>query len=300
MSAAFYGKSNYSDPMQRPNLMSKNGKSKQVSTKVSSSSTALQRALNTTGKQSNFMRQMNKPLLMNQVKEETLDAFLQLVDQERLIEQSKIQLITHTDFNLFDAFKIFDDLGRGSLTLPELYNGIVHKLGIVPSQDEIELFFTRYDRDRDGRLRFTEFCDAFVPLEPHYAQMINSRHSISRSNVFAGAMPEHLFIPITIMDFKEIWRTHFRVEVLAEELRHRLNQNPLFNLENAFEVCDLNGSGEVTHQEIRRLIESRGLFISDKEAKSLMDKFDKGNRGTINKHEFISELRPRSPARRRY
>lgn len=98
-----------------------------------------------------------------------LDAFLQLIDQERLIEQSKIQLIMHTDFNLFDAFKILDDMGRGSLTIAELYNGMVNKLGIVPSQDEIELFFHRYDKDRDGRLRFTEFCDAFVPLEIHYA-----------------------------------------------------------------------------------------------------------------------------------
>lgn len=76
---------------------------------------------------------MNKPLLMNQVKEELLDAFLQLIDQERLIESSKIQLVMHSDFNLFDSFKIFDDMGRGSLTLPELYNGIVNKLGIVPS-----------------------------------------------------------------------------------------------------------------------------------------------------------------------
>jgi Ca2+-binding EF-hand superfamily protein len=63
-------------------------------------------------------------------------------------------------------------------------------------------------------------------------------------------------------------------------------------------VCDLNNSGEVTHQEIRRLIESRGLFVSDKEARSLMDKFDKGKRGTINKHEFLQELVPRSPKKR--
>jgi hypothetical protein len=134
-----------------------------------------------------------------------------------------MQLIMHPDFNLFDAFKVFDDMGRGSLTLQELYNGIVNKLGIVPTQVEIELFFHRYDKDRDGRLRFSEFCDAFVPMEPHYADMINARHSMNRTSVFSGAMPEHLFVPITVMDFKELWRTHFRVEVLAEDLRHKLS-----------------------------------------------------------------------------
>ena len=75
----------------------------------------------------------------------------------------------------------------------------------------------------DGRLRFTEFCDAFIPLEHHYADMINNRHSINRSSVFAGARLEHMFVPLTIMDLKEIWRTHFRVEVLAEDLRRRLS-----------------------------------------------------------------------------
>ena len=244
--SAFYGKSKYSDPMQRPNISNPKSASKKTRNDffVKSDSKAMKNALSNS--KSNFMKKMNKPLLMNQVKEDILDAFLALIDQERLIESSKIQLIMHTDFNLFDAFKIFDDMGRGSLTLQELYNGLVHKLGILPSQDEIELFFHRYDKDRDGRIRFAEFCDAFVPLDHHYASMINARHSMSRSNVFAGAMPEHLFVPLTVMDFKELWKTHFRVEVLAEDVRMRLYANPLFNLENAFEVCDVNKSGEVT------------------------------------------------------
>ena len=54
------------------------------------------------------MKKMNKPLIMNQVKEDLLDTFMQLIDQERLIEQTKIQLVQHSDFNLYDAFRIFD------------------------------------------------------------------------------------------------------------------------------------------------------------------------------------------------
>ena len=57
------------------------------------------------------MKNINKPLIMNQVKEDLLDAFMQLIDQERLIEQAKINLGMHTDFNLFDSFKIFDVMG---------------------------------------------------------------------------------------------------------------------------------------------------------------------------------------------
>jgi hypothetical protein len=56
--------------------MSKKKSSNKVSTNLGSNNKALQKALYSGGKTSNFMKKMNKPLLMNQVKEEMLDAFL--------------------------------------------------------------------------------------------------------------------------------------------------------------------------------------------------------------------------------
>ena len=85
------------------------------------------------------------------------------------------------------------------------------------------------------------------------------------------------------MDFKELIRTHFRVEIQAEDLRQKLECNPVFNLSNAFEICDVNNTGEITHDEIRHLISTRGFFVSDKDAMSLIDKFDKSKRGSITK-----------------
>lgn len=87
------------------------------------------------------MRKANKPLIKNQIKEDLLSTFMQVVEQERLIEQAKITLASHADFNLFDAFRIFDQLGRGCLTCAELFNGLINQLGLLPSQDELDLFF---------------------------------------------------------------------------------------------------------------------------------------------------------------
>jgi hypothetical protein len=56
------------------------------------------------------------------------------------------------------------------------------------------------------------------------------------------------------MDFKELWRTHFRVELLAEELRLKLEKNPIFNLVEAFNVCDIRKQGEVTADDLMILI----------------------------------------------
>ena len=103
-----------------------------------------------------------------------------------------------------------------------------------------------------------------------------------------------MFIPVTLLDFKEIWRTHFRVELLAEEVRQRLAQNPIFTLKNAFEVLDFRGCGEISIVDIQRLVKQRGMFISEKEADSLLIRFSRGSgRNAFGQHEFIAELVPR-------
>ena len=40
-----------------------------------------------------------------------------------------------------------------------------------------------------------------------------------RQGAFHDMRPEDVFVPLTLLDFKELWRTHFRIEVLAEDLR---------------------------------------------------------------------------------
>lgn len=138
-----------------------------------------------------------------------------------------------------------------------------------------------------------------MPLDPNYADVVHNRESLHRLASYQGANPDRVFVPLTLLDFLELWRTHFRVELLAEDLRLSLEANPLFSLVNAFEICDLNKDGEVTKGEIRQLIESRGFFLTEKEATSLMDKFDKGKHGSITQAEFLQEMVPKSPGKRK-
>ena len=107
----------YSNPGDRPhhNAVQKVARSL-INTRLSSTNPALLKALNPGGKQSAFMKNLNKPMIKNQIQNDLLDIFMQLIDQERLIEQSKINLAHHADFNTFDMFRVFDNMGRGSIT----------------------------------------------------------------------------------------------------------------------------------------------------------------------------------------
>ena len=46
------------------------------------------------------------------------------MELERNIEKIKIQLSLKTDFNLIDAFRIFNPSGSGSANILELVNGL--------------------------------------------------------------------------------------------------------------------------------------------------------------------------------
>lgn len=99
---------------------------------------------------------------------------------------------------------------------------------------------------------------------------------------------------MTVLDLQELLRTHFRVEMMCEEVRQRLSENPVFTLKNAFEVLDYSGRHEVSFQDIRTLFNERGVQVSDKEVEYLINKFDQGlNRGLVNHHQFLSELVPK-------
>ena len=87
------------------------------------------------------------------------------------------------------------------------------------------------------------------------------------------------------MEFKNVWRTHFKIEAFSESLRQNLYKRPSFNIMEAFASCDLNEDGSISREELRRLIESRGFYVSDKEVNTLVEKIDKDKDGRISYHE---------------
>jgi Ca2+-binding EF-hand superfamily protein len=95
-----------------------------------------------------------------------------------------------------------------------------------------------------------------------------------------------------------MWRTHFKIEIANETLRQRLQSRPYFNVYEAFNCLDVNEDGRVTVDELKRMIQSRGYFVNDKDVYQIIDKMDKNKDGTVSYHEFREELVPKSPTKR--
>ena len=205
-------------------------------------------------------------------------ALREQISLERELETAKISLIQKPDFNVFDAFRIFDIDSRGWVSLSDLKLGL-NDIGVFPGHEELDLYFKRYDKDQDGRLKFSEFCDSFSPSDNYYGTLLNRRTSNNvRGRLYAR---DDCFLGETKLEFKSLWRTHFKIEVYSEQLRQRLSKRPAFNVYDAFATCDLNANGSVSKEELRCLIESRGFYVSEKEVHSLVEKIDTNKDGRI-------------------
>jgi len=202
-----------------------------------------------------------KPILRLNDEDELVHALKELCNLEQELESSKINLAHKSDFNLFDAFNIFDVPRYGSISVHELQSGL-NAIGVYPTYDECDLFITRYDKNGDRRLSFSEFSDAFLAHDSYYANMVNRRGSNYVPRVIRR---DDVFLPHTAHEFQSMWRTHIRVENHGESLRQRLAARPGFNVYEAFNSLDFNDSGAISSYELKRMIESRGYFVGFKE-----------------------------------
>jgi hypothetical protein len=124
-------------------------------------------------RRSSPFRRGGSPLRLSD-EDQLVDSLKQQIAIERELEQAKQYLVDRADFNLFDAFRIFDFDNRGFITKVDLKLGL-NDLNLYPTQEDMDLFFARYDSDGDLRLRFSEFCKAFEPLDSYQASILNRR-----------------------------------------------------------------------------------------------------------------------------
>ena len=106
--------------------------------------------------------------------EELARAMYEMMMAETDLEIMKRQLAMESDFNLPDAFKMFDLDHSGEITRRQ-FEEVFNLLKLYPTSLEVELALFRYDKDLDGRLNFDEFKAAILPADTNYSDLVLRR-----------------------------------------------------------------------------------------------------------------------------
>ena len=124
----------------------------------------------------------------------------------------------------------------------EVYN--LFKL--YPTSLELELTMFRYDKDLDGKLRYSELAEAILPYDDNYRSLIERRTSYCSEMDLARLQ---FFLESTTQRLKATLQLLVQTEMRCERVRQNLARRKNFDVEKAFEaiavtVNDKPASGE--------------------------------------------------------
>lgn len=122
------------------------------------------------------------------------------------------------------------------------------------------LFLRRYDKDSDGRLLYSDFCEAFTPKSYTLANSLNVRKAYYLHHNYPR---EQYFQRDTRDIFLTTFRVHMSVEESAEFIRKKLSRRPGFSAHDAFSACDYDKNGYITSDEFKNLLKEYGFYATD-------------------------------------
>ncbi|TNV81918.1 hypothetical protein FGO68_gene16683 [Halteria grandinella] len=189
-----------------------------------------------------------------------------------------------------DAFHLLDANSKGWITSPELYDAL-QELGHHAHKELVFMFVRHFDRDNDGKLLYSDFCDAFSPKSNQQSVILGQRRAYFIHNHYHRL---DFFSYETRDLFFRLFKLYFQHEETAELLRNSLQRRPYFNIHDAFAACDADKNGMISREELRELMIEYGIHLTELELTLLIDRYDKNHDGRISYSEFMDELMPRS------
>jgi len=160
----------------------------------------------------------------------------------------------------------------------------------VNGMENLQLFFRRYDTNKDGRLSLAEFCKAFTPVGKEYASLVEGRAEFYGKK---GMNPREFFNTDTRRYVRNLWQILLFTERQLDVVRQRLVKRPNFNARAAFKHADRDEDGAVTVSDLRETLAENAFYATDKEIALIMNKFDKFADMKITMTDFVEELQPR-------
>ena len=121
------------------------------------------------------------------------------------LERNLVKLAKTADFNLIDGFRIFDLNGKGTIIPADLKNGL-ETLGLFIENEDILAFSNKYDNDHDGKVKYSDFWDAFIPKDEAAAEVLKDKYPY---NIYTNDSRDRYFSPQTRALFRQAFKSHF-------------------------------------------------------------------------------------------
>ena len=203
---------------------------------------------------------------------------------ENKIEKAKIDLSLRSDFNVEDAFKIFERENRKYITDADLIYGL-NTLEVYPSEKDILLIKRRINPKKTENIIFSDFSDFILPFEKDYRNMIEKR-VCSNYTVYNYS---NVFFLTTRNYFSNFFNVIIECENKIDNLRNLLCDVRSY-IEILFKNIDQNNLGFINDFDLNCYLKSKEIFANDIENCLLFKRIDKNKDGKLECWELNEEF----------
>lgn len=105
--------------------------------------------------------------------------------------------------------------GKGYVTPLELRDLLLDLLGVAFSMQEIELFYKRYNKQRDNKFKYSDFTDALMPIDEHYSRLQGMKRM--------QYLYYNNFETETMNLYLQLWETMMKNEIEAERIKFKIS-----------------------------------------------------------------------------
>lgn len=217
-------------------------------------------------------------------KNQFLDYLRMVMDAESRVERAKIDLALRGDFNVEDAYRIFELDGRGFVTEDDLKYGL-NVLEIYPTNADVRLLMKRFDLQKEGVLNFADFFDMVTPYEKDYRTMVENRPP---NSCCACRCPD-VFMITTRIYLKNLFSSLIDYENkfnMAKKGYATLR----YKLKDVFKDLDKFGLGYFNDSDLANYLKQNYAFTSIKDSDLLFIRLDRNRNGKVEYWEIEDEL----------
>ena len=204
---------------------------------------------------------------------------------ESQIEEYKIRLSLRSDFNIEDAFRIFEFEGAGYISIDDFKIGF-KLLGIPPLlENDIKLLIKRFDKQKKNVINYSDFYDIITPFENNYKKIVENR----KSNYVCSCRNNTVFT----LETKNCLKNLFLLIIENEKQLNDMKENYRIlrgKINEAFNFIDIGHKGYFGEIDLSEFLKKNFVYTNKNDCDLLFNRLDKTKAGIVELEQFEYEL----------
>ena len=218
--------------------------------------------------------------------QEILDTLSSQIILDRENEKAKIKLVSHTDFNIPDIFRLLDSKNKSYIECSDI-EILLRELQVPFHIDEIYLVLRRFSGNSGLKLNYSDTESLFLP----YNTLYNKSTAMRKAREYFDGY--RTFSADALDDLISFMKVLLQGENHSECLRKRVATMTWLNLYEIFQMIDRDQDGVLTASDLKYALLESQVKPGIDDFEMIIRRYHKGINCAISYPEFIQELTPK-------